>query len=91
MILSILSTQWSAVNNTTPVTFAAVDRPRTVRVRADTPVYLAIGIEAAATDEDCYVNEFETQNLFSVPAGQDLSVLGTDDGDVWVTEVKVSS
>lgn len=90
MILSILHTQWSEVNNTTPVAFDAVPYPRTMRVRADTPVYVAIGLGAEATDEDCYVNEFE-QNLFNVPAGHAISILGTDAGDVWVTEVKVSS
>lgn len=91
MILSILSTEWAELTDSvTPVSFAAVDRPRTVRVRADTPVYIAIGPGAVATDEDCYVNEFE-QNLFNIPGGHDLSVLGTDAGDVWVTEVKVSS
>lgn len=90
MILSILGTQWAEVNNATPATFEAKEHPWTACVRADTPVYVAIGPGVEATDEDCYVNEFE-QNLFNVPAGHDLSILGTDAGDVWVTEVKVSS
>lgn len=90
LILSLLATQWAAVGTGGAVNFDAVTRSRTLRILSDTPVYVAVGPEVTATDEDCYLNEFDPTFL-NVPAGHRVSILGTDTGDVWVTEVKVSS
>lgn len=90
LILSLLGTQWSPVATGAAVNFGAVQHARTLRILSDTPVYVKVGPGVIATDEDCYLNEFDP-TLLNVPAGHDVSILGTDSGDVWVTEVKVSS
>jgi len=62
----------------------------TARIVSNVPVFVLIATGVDADDEDLYLNEFEDQ-LFAVSADQDVSVLGTDVGTVWVSEVRKSS
>jgi len=62
----------------------------TARIVADVPIFVLIAAGVDADDEDLYLNEFEDQ-LFAVSADQDVSILGTDIGVAWVSEVRRSS
>lgn len=85
-VLRLRSTFASDVDAVDPVVVDAKGYPWTARIVADTPVHVEIDIDAIADTDSAYVNEFE-QMLFSVSADEDVSILGTDNGKVWVSEV----
>ncbi len=62
----------------------------TARLIGDVPFFFKVGIDAEATDECPYVNEFEPIYV-AVSANEDLALLGTDLGTVWVSEIKLSA
>lgn len=88
-ILRLGPTETDNVTNAADVVFAAKNYPWTARIIADVPIFVKVG-GVEATVEDIYLNEFESP-LFNVAAGEDVFVLGTDTGKVWVTEVYLSS
>lgn len=89
-VLRLRHTDTDAVDNTDPITVDAKGYPWIARVIADTPVFIKIAPDAIATEADAYINEFE-QMLFSVSADDDVSILGSDDGNVWISEVGIAS
>lgn len=89
-ILRIQMTETDDVTAVADVVFAAKGYPWTARIIADVPIYVKVGIAPEATDEDIYINEFESP-LFSVASDEEVSVLGTDVGKVWLSEVRISS
>lgn len=90
-IIRIVNTETDAVNSGGATSFEMKGYPWTARIVADVPVYVLVGIDAVATVEDAYVNEFDDHTMFSIGADEDVSVLGTDVGTVWVSEVRKSS
>lgn len=86
-VLHILSTETADIDTVTDLVVAAKGRPWIARIVADVPVHVAYGVAVAADTADAVITEFETVYL-SIPAESDLSVLGTDVGTVWVSEVK---
>lgn len=90
--LRIQETDSDDVDAVDAVIFSAKGYPWTARILADVPVYVLVGHtgETEATDEDFYINEFDP-HLLAVGACEDVSILGTDTGTVWVSEVRCSS
>lgn len=88
--LRLIATDTDDVDNIDPAVFAATGINYTARIIADVPVYVEIGIDAEATEASCYVNEF-TEIYVNVGPDEDVSILGSDTGTVWVTEVRASS
>jgi len=89
-ILRLGPTETDDVASAADVVFAAKIYPWTARIIADVPIFVKVGVTPEATDEDIYLNEFESP-LFNIAAGEAISVLGSDTGKVWVTEVYLSS
>ena len=91
IVLRIQNTDHEDLDDTTPLAFEARGYSWTARIIADVPFYAIVGaVGINATADDAYFNEFE-ENLLSVGAEEDLSILGSDSGEVWVSEVLASS
>ena len=91
-ILRIQETDAAEVSDASAVTATtAKGRAWTARIVADVPIFVLIGVDAEATVDDLYINEFEECAHLAVSADQEVSVLGTDSGTVWVSEIRVSA
>lgn len=88
--LRLLGTETDDVDNVDPAVFAAGGHGYSARIIADVPFYVEIGVDAVATEASCYVNEFDPIYV-NVGPDEDVSILGSDTGVVFVTEVLASS
>jgi hypothetical protein len=89
-ILRFVETDAVDVDDASDTVISAKGYGWTARLIADVPFHFAVAGTAEATDESPYVNEFEPLYI-SVSAQEELALLGTDIGTVWVSEIKVSS
>lgn len=90
MIIRLISTLADAVDNTDPAVFSSKGYGYTARIIADVPVFVEIDVDAVADEDSAYVNEF-SELFVNVSPDETVSVLGSDEGNVWVSEIKVSS
>lgn len=79
------------IDNSAADVVAAKGRAWHARILADVPFFLKIGPGVTATGNDFYVNEFEGDMIFAVGAADAVSVLGSDIGQIWITEVWFSA
>lgn len=90
-ILRLGDTVRADIDATTADVVSAKGRPWHARILADVPFHVKIGVGVTATADDFYVNEFEGDMIFAVGAADVISVLGTDIGKIWITEVWCSA
>ena len=90
-ILKLGDTVRADIDNAADDVVAAKGRCWHARILADVPFFLKIGPAAEATENDFYVNEFEGDMIFAVGSLDAISVLGSDIGQIWITEVWCSA
>lgn len=89
MPLSIGDTTAIAVDVGAAVSFdnSALTVPMTYRVRADVAMHVLVGASPTATTEHLYLPP-NAEMILAVPVGQDISLLGVEEGTAFVTAVK---
>lgn len=86
-VLSIIATTALDIDTLGVDEIVAKGYPWIAHIVSDVPVHVVSGISVTADAEDFVITEFDVVML-AIPADHELSLLGTDVGVAWVSEVK---